>query len=127
MEFFQDDLRTYEDRESRLFFAQEAAKSLALMVKDLNSTDRSVSLMTQLAVVRSTEDRDRHIVVEEVGVIGDISNVNVILMGEKVPTALALEMDITYFFKRESPEDTDNVFTLGNIPITHIEYIERAS
>lgn len=125
MEVFQEGIENREAYEDKIMLARQAAISLARIIKRLEDEQRAVCLETQLAVVRSTEHEDHHIVVKDVGVIGDLTDANVIQLGEHVPMSLAMELDVTHFFNPADPDESDIILTSGNVPITHVNYIEH--
>lgn len=125
MEFQQSEIDLKSEYDEQLEFALAAAEILTEVIKSMRREERSVTLTTQLAVIQSHEKQDTHIFVKDVGVIGDVADANVVLLGEKTAPLFAIEMDVSHFFRPDNPDDTDLVLAKGNVPISHVRYIER--
>lgn len=127
MELFQEEIDNQRTREARLQTAIMAAKSLAHTLRTQSFEDKSISLVTDFAIVDSIEEEGTGAVVRDIGIIGEIRDVNCISLGERLSLSVALALDIAYLFPPQDPSEGDMLLSTGNVPISKVRYIERTA
>lgn len=127
MELFQEQIDQALTREARFQTAIIAAKSLAHTLRSQSFEDKSISLVTDFAIVDSIEEEGSGEVMRDVGIIGEIRDINCISLGERLTLSVALALDIAYLFPPEEPEEAGLILSTGNVPISKVRYIERSA
>ncbi len=125
MEIFQSEIDRESSRQRQINTAILAARSLAATLEKLSPEDKAVSLVAQFAIIDSMEHADSYMVVENVGMIGGIKDINCVSLGERLPLSISLNLDIEYLFPPSNPDDADLRLSTGNVPINRVSYIEQ--
>lgn len=127
MELFQSEIDQEHSHERQINLAIMAARSLAATLEELPGEERAVSLVAQFAIIDSVEQADTFAVVENVGMVGGIKDINCVSLGERLPLSVSLNLDIEHLFSVSDPDDGDLVLTTGNVPINRVDYIEKVA
>lgn len=124
MVVFQEQLDLTPGREAKIHLAKLALRALASSLDSLTDEERQVSVVTGLAFIHSTEHDKQGAMVENVGLSGLIEDVHCVHMGETLPMAVSLGLDVVSIFPPDSPEDNDLILSIAKAPINSVRYIE---
>ena len=98
-------------------------RALHAVIKNLSFEERQISVATNLALLKSTEDREKHWEVEDVGLRGALYDVDCIKRGAGMTPEIALALEVESYFTLADPDDSDLLFTSASAPINHVQYI----
>lgn len=119
-----DEVKNPDDTQSWHPLAIGALRALSASIKAMPFEDRQISVATDLAVLRNTEDMEKQWEVENVGLRGSLYDVNCIKMGAGALPAISLAMEVESFFDISDPDDSSLIFTSATAPINHVHYIK---
>lgn len=127
MELFQDEIKWQFDSEYRMVTAMNATRALSQTLKSMKPEERRVSVSTSFAVIDDTSQAELSgvIIEHDVGVLGEVVDINCISIGARLPMSFALQMDIERIFPIDRPANDDIIFSTGNVPISRVAFIEQ--
>lgn len=124
MMVFQEQLDNLSSGTDKFHMARVALKALSLGLKDMDEDLRQVAVVTDLAIIDRTSEVGKGDLVEGIGMRGMIDDVHCISIGDKLPMAVSLGLDIVSIFPHGSPDDVDYVMSNGKAPINKVHYVE---
>jgi len=114
-----------EDQED---FAVFGLKSLAACLHAMHPDERELTLVTDMAIIDSTEDKGHGAIVQRIGLQGTLDDVHCMRINPSLPTLnYTLGLDVVSVFPPDDPEDSDLLLGTGKAPIAKVNYIETAA
>ena len=123
MMVFQDRIDAEMTPEAKFQVARFAVVSMGRMVRELDDDKRLISLTADMVLLDGTDDVDREIV-EGLGVTGILDDVHGVSVGNRLPLAMSLQIDVLNVFPMGEPMNNDLAPGSAIAPINKVHYIE---
>ncbi len=122
---FQEQLDFEKESATKMLLAKTAVMSLARHVKELHVTERSISLVTDTAIVDTEPELTNGQRVDTIGIVGIMQDVHGISIGESLPLSISLDINVLRTFSVIDPDDQSYNLQTAITPISRVHYIER--
>jgi hypothetical protein len=104
--------------------AKGALRALSVGLREMAEDSRQVAVVTDLAIIDRTSETGKGDMVKDIGLRGIIDDVHCVNVGDQLPWAVSLGIDVVSIFPHDDPDSVDYILSNAKAPINKVHYIE---